>query len=152
MERLKIYLDNCCYNRPYDDQSQLKVSLEAQAKLEIQQQIRNGVFDLVASYILVAENAANRFESKRNDIQDFIDTYTHTYVSENVDGQVKSLAKEITATGVKLMDACHVASSIIAECDYFLTTDKRLLKYQTDKIKILNPMTFILEVEENHEP
>ena len=22
MERLKIYLDNCCYNRPYDDQSQ----------------------------------------------------------------------------------------------------------------------------------
>ncbi len=35
MERLKIYLDNCCYNRPYDDQSQLKVSLEAQAKLEI---------------------------------------------------------------------------------------------------------------------
>jgi len=32
MERLKIYLDNCCYNRPYDDQSQLKVSLEAQAK------------------------------------------------------------------------------------------------------------------------
>ena len=72
MERLKIYLDNCCYNRPYDDQSQLKISLEAQAKLEIQQQIRNGVFDLVASYVLVAENAANRFESKRNDIQNFI--------------------------------------------------------------------------------
>lgn len=58
MERLKIYLDNCCYNRPYDDQ------------------------------FLVAENAANRFESKRNDIQNFIDTYTHTYVSENVDEQV----------------------------------------------------------------
>ena len=151
MERLKIYLDNCCYNRPYDDQSQLKISLEAQAKLEIQQQIRNGVFDLVASYVLVAENAANRFESKRNDIQNFIDTYTHTYVSENVDEQVKSLAKEIMATGVKLMDACHVASSIISGCDYFLTTDKRLLKYQTDKVKNLNPMTFILEVEENYE-
>lgn len=119
--------------------------------MEIQQQIRNGVFDLVASYILVAENAANRFESKRNDIQNFIDTYTHTYVSENVDEQVKSLAKEIMATGVKLMDACHVASSIISGCDYFLTTDKRLLKYQTDKVKILNPMTFILEVEENYE-
>lgn len=21
---MRIYLDNCCYNRPYDDQSQLK--------------------------------------------------------------------------------------------------------------------------------
>ena len=30
---LKVYLDNCCYNRPYDDQSQLRISLETQAKL-----------------------------------------------------------------------------------------------------------------------
>ncbi len=33
---MRIYLDNCCYNRPYDDLSQLTVSLEAQAKLFIQ--------------------------------------------------------------------------------------------------------------------
>ena len=25
---MKVYLDNCCYNRPYDDQSQLRISLE----------------------------------------------------------------------------------------------------------------------------
>ena len=30
---LRIYLDNCCYNRPYDDQSQIRISLEAQAKI-----------------------------------------------------------------------------------------------------------------------
>jgi len=29
-----IYLDNCCYNRPFDDQSQLRVRLEAEAKLK----------------------------------------------------------------------------------------------------------------------
>lgn len=28
---MRIYLDNCCYNRPYDDQSYLNVSLETQA-------------------------------------------------------------------------------------------------------------------------
>jgi len=28
---MKVYLNNCCYNRPYDDQSYLKISLEAQA-------------------------------------------------------------------------------------------------------------------------
>lgn len=152
MERLKIYLDNCCYNRPYDDQSQLKISLEAQAKLEIQQRIRDGKYDLVSSYILIAENSANPFEMKKTDIQNFIDSYTHTYVSENFKDQIKKIAKEIMVTGVKLMDACHVASAILAGCCYFITTDTRLLKYKSEKIKLLNPLSFILEVEEKYEP
>jgi len=25
-----VYLDNCCFNRPFDDQSQLRVQLEAE--------------------------------------------------------------------------------------------------------------------------
>ena len=27
---MRVYLDMCCYNRPYDDQSQLKVAMEAE--------------------------------------------------------------------------------------------------------------------------
>lgn len=53
---MKIYLDNCCYNRPFDDQSQLKIHLETQAKLYIQAKIKEGVYDLVWSYILDYEN------------------------------------------------------------------------------------------------
>ncbi len=30
---MKIYLDNCCCNRPFDDQSHLRIRLEAEAKL-----------------------------------------------------------------------------------------------------------------------
>ena len=29
---LRIYLDNCCYNRPYDDQNQLRIELETKSK------------------------------------------------------------------------------------------------------------------------
>ena len=47
---LKIYLDNCCYNRPYDDQSQLRISLETQAKLQIQNMIKNKELQLASSY------------------------------------------------------------------------------------------------------
>ena len=148
MKRLKIYLDNCCYNRPYDDQSQLSINLEALAKLSIQQEIREGKVDLVTSYILLAENAANRFEAKRQDIQAFIDKQTHTFVSEASSGKVKEISKEIMKTGVKLMDACHIACAIIAGCDYFISTDKRLLKYHSDKIKIVNPTTYVLERED----
>jgi len=34
--KYRIYLDNCCFNRPYDDQKQLRIYLETQAKLHIQ--------------------------------------------------------------------------------------------------------------------
>ena len=50
---MKTYLDNCCYNRPYDNQSQLKISLETQAKLRIQENIRNGDFELISSFVLM---------------------------------------------------------------------------------------------------
>ena len=45
--------------------------------------------------------------------------------------------------GYALKDAVHLACSIIAECDYFITTDKRVLNYKTDKIKIVNPINFV---------
>ena len=39
---MRVYLDNCCYNRPFDEQAQLSVHLETEAKLEIQRQMRSG--------------------------------------------------------------------------------------------------------------
>ena len=145
---MRIYLDNCCYNRPYDDQSQLKVAMETQAKLEIQQRIRDGRLELAASYILEAENAVNPFEMKRTDIQAFIDAYAKVFVSENADKEVRKLAAEIMESGVKLMDACHIACAILADCDVFFSTDRRLLKYRTDAVRIMNPATFIIELED----
>jgi predicted nucleic acid-binding protein len=50
---------------------------------------------------------------------------------------------------IKKKDATHLACSIIAECDYFITTDKRVLNYKTDKIKIINPITFMERWEES---
>ena len=44
-----------------------------------------------------------------------------------------------------------MACAIIAECNYFLTTDDRLLKFKTDKLEIVDPTEFIRiwEVSEN---
>ena len=53
---MKVYLDNCCYNRPYDDQTQIRIHLETEAKLHIQDVIKNGDLDLVTSYMLEYEN------------------------------------------------------------------------------------------------
>ena len=56
MRKIKIYLDNCCYNRPYDEQTQPKVVIETLAKLYIQELVLNHKLDLVWSYILKYRN------------------------------------------------------------------------------------------------
>ncbi len=68
---MKIYLDICCFNRPFDDQSQLRIRLESEAKLKIQTDIQAGNFDLVWSYILEGENEANPFEERKRAIREW---------------------------------------------------------------------------------
>ena len=68
---MRVYLDNCTFNRPFDDQIQIRIRLETEAKLYIQEKIRDGILELVWSYILDYENLANPFEERRNIIQNW---------------------------------------------------------------------------------
>ena len=68
MERVLVYLDNCCFNRPYDDQSYLSVNLETEAKLAIQELINDNKLNLAWSFILDFENNANPDEIIRDEI------------------------------------------------------------------------------------
>lgn len=144
---MRIYLDMCCYNRPYDDQSQLKVNLEAQAKLQIQHWIKEGKYDLIGSYTLDYEVSRNPFDMRREAIQAFIRHHIKGYVGVARDMIVAPIALEIMNTGVKEKDAYHIASAIYAGCEYFISTDIRLLKYQTNRIRLVNPIAFIAEME-----
>ena len=56
---MRIYLDNCCFNRPYDDQRQISVSLDTQAKLYVQDKIKARELELVTSFVLNYENSQN---------------------------------------------------------------------------------------------
>lgn len=145
---MRVYLDMCCYNRPYDDQSQIKVSLETQAKLHIQDLIQENKLELVTSYMLRYECGQNPNEMRREAIMQFIDTHTMAYVGLERKAEIERAATEIMKTGVKFKDACHVASAIYAKCAYFISTDKRLLKYRTGKIRMVNPIEFITETED----
>ena len=144
---LRIYLDNCSYNRPYDDQSNIQVQLEAQSKLYIQNEIKNGKYELVASYTLTYETSKNPFEMRRDAIEDFIAQNAKYYVDYDRAPDITSIAKDIMTTGVKEKDAFHVASAIFSGCEYFISTDKRLLKYKSDKIKLVTPVEFVAEME-----
>ena len=148
MKKTKIYLDMCCFNRPYDDQTQLRVELETKAKLHIQQQIVEDKYILVSSVVLEFENSKNPYSIRKLVITDFLN-----HAKENIEenDSVLELAKEINATGVKPKDAAHVACAIHAGCDYFLSTDDRLLKYKDRRIRLMNPVDFFKEGDVNYE-
>ena len=68
MQTPKIYMDNCTYNRPFDDQSQMKIRLETESKLYVQAGIRKKKYSLVWSYMLDYENNDNPYDEKKNTI------------------------------------------------------------------------------------
>jgi predicted nucleic acid-binding protein len=140
MKNKKIYLDNCTYNRPFDDQSQLRISLETQAKLYIQSLIKNNKIDLIYSYVCFYENYINPFENKKLSISDF-SKYAKYSVEENHDILIK--ANEIRQKKIKSLDALHLSCAINAEADYFITVDDGILKYHTNEINIFDPIMFI---------
>lgn len=144
---MEIYLDNCCFNRPYDDQTHLQIELETQAKLYIQEQIKQRKISLATSFVLLFENSQNPYMDRKIMIKDFIDKYSSKYISVHSINKIQAKTQEIMQMGIKWKDATHLACAIYAKCDYFLTTDKRLLKYQSQEISIINPLNFIAIME-----
>ncbi|QQZ30588.1 PIN domain protein [Thiothrix subterranea] len=142
---MKLYLDNCMFNRPFDDQSNLKVLLESEAKLRIQENIRSGIYELVWSYILDYENNKNPFLERKEQIGKW-KLYAHTDIEE--DETIINLAKSINQLGLKKFDSLHIACAIKANSDYFLTTDIGIIKKANivKTIKIKDPIDFIREV------
>ena len=52
---IKIYFDTCCLNRPFDNQTQVRIHLEAEAVLGILVRIKNGEWSWVGSEVLIDE-------------------------------------------------------------------------------------------------
>ncbi|MCL2048080.1 MAG: hypothetical protein FWG87_05065 [Defluviitaleaceae bacterium] len=143
MSKPRIYLDNCCYGRPFDNQKDIKIQEETQAKMFIQALIKYGVLELVYSTITVKELSDSPFEDTSLSILEFIESNATFLIGELKNTAAISLTEEIMSTGIKLKDASHTACAIIANCDYLITTDKRLAKFQDPRIKILNPIEFL---------
>ncbi|MFO7889289.1 MAG: PIN domain-containing protein [bacterium] len=143
---MKIYLDNCCFNRPFDDQRQIRIRIETEAKLYIQEKIIHNEIKLVWSYILEYENECNPFEERKNAIKKWRSIASINISEKN---EIINEAKKLKNTGVKSKDALHIACAVSAKCDYFITTDEEIINklQKYDKIGILNPVSLINKIE-----
>jgi predicted nucleic acid-binding protein len=137
-----IYLDNCCFNRPFDDQKQIRIRIGTEAKLFIQGEILSGKFQLAWSYILDYENEANLFSERKETIANWKKRAT---IDTDETKTILDLANQLHASLIKAKDALHVASSVAMQCEYFITTDLFLIKKLAnfEKIKVVSPIEFI---------
>ncbi len=142
---MKLYLDNCCFNRPFDDQSQLRIRLESEAKLKIQEEIRAGSFQLAWSYIMDYENGKNPFQERKIRINGW-KKYAFQHIDQSA--ELLKIANFLNQMGLQKIDSLHIACAIQARCDYFLTTDDTVLKRnnQIRDIHVTDPIAFIKEV------
>ena len=140
---LKAYLDNCCYGRPFDNLTQEKIKNEAAAKMFIQSLIKYKSLSLYSSFMLFREISDIPITSNRQHILNFVNEYSSFFISEDRREDIKPISECIMKSGIKNKDAIHLACAIIAGCDYFITTDNRILNYKTDRIKIANPIEFV---------
>jgi hypothetical protein len=137
-----VYLDICCFNRPFDDQSQLRVRLEAEAKLSIQEKIRAGSIKLAWSYMVDFENTANPFEERSNAISKWRSLATK---DTDASPDIIATAERLNHLGFGKKDSIHLACAIATGCDCFLTTDDGVLKRRrlVNEIAILNPLDYV---------
>ena len=118
-----IYLDLCCFNRPWDDQKSARVRIETEAKLLLQERVRSGQTSLIWSYILTYEDQFNPHRERRESVANW-QALASTDVAAATD--VIATADVLVMQGAGAFDALHVACAVKAGAAMFVTTDDRL--------------------------
>ena len=137
-----LYLDNCCYNRPWDDQRQIRIRREAESVLYIIEDVRCGVLSMAASDFTYGEIADMPDTGRQEKVLELVSTAT-IHVSEQPGHY--SRASTFAPFNIAGYDALHLAAAESAGADYFLTTDDRLLNRSRRArhilhLTVLNPL------------
>ncbi len=145
---LKLYLDNCCYNRPFDDLTNSKNYIESQAIIVILDLYKKKTVDIYKSKILDYEISQMKDITKKNKILDVYSSLKSNYIDTT--NEIIDRAEELKKYNIKDKDALHIAYAEYGNLDYFITVDKILInsisKVKDLKIKVINPIEFIMEV------
>jgi len=135
------------YNRPFDDQVQVRIRLETIAIFSVLQRIKEGEFSLLWSFMIDYENSLNPYNDVRQEIEMASALANETVVPDDF---IIAKAREFETIGIRPRDAIHLACALKGEAEYFLTCDNKLIKKSSElgiNLKIMNPLKFIEDWE-----
>lgn len=143
---MKIYLDACCLNRPYDDQSNYKIHLESEAVLTILSFCEEGKYTLINSEVIEFEIGETPDIVLRDQLYSIIRiAKTKILLSDNI----VSRAKYFESMRINAFDALHLACAE-DNADILFTVDNNFLKKANEiiglRVTISNPLNWIIEV------
>jgi len=139
-----IYLDTCCYGRPYDDQSQNQTGSESLAIMTVFFGYLCDVCELIGSEVVEFEISQIPDDIKRADIQRL-----YSVVSRRVElsPSIEQRAVALQRHGLKAFDSLHLAAAESAGADVLLTVDKDFIKYAKNAgspVRVENPIKFTI--------
>ena len=145
----RIYLDACCLNRPFDDQTQERIRLESEAVLLILNRLQQRQAEWVGSGVLDFELRQTPDPERRRRVLALAQFATSSVVPEAIDF---ARANELRALAFKAVDALHLACAERAECNVLLTTDDPMLRAAAKNaarlgIRVANPTDWLREVQ-----
>ena len=143
-----IYLDTCCYGRPYDDQSQFRIVAEAAAIAAIIETCRIAHYCIAGSMAVTSEIGDIRNAEKRKVVETFFDETINLYFIITTSEVAR--AHTLKAEGLGDMDSLHLAAAESVGADALLTTDDPFIRICARKklsfVKVINPLNFLPEV------
>src|SRR5262245_57138565 len=144
----RIYLDVCCLNRPFDDQRQDRIRLEAEAVVLIIRRCEAGAWQWLSSAVVEEEGNTTPSSEGRSRVRQMLSGAHSTVTLTDV---AIARAQELKALGFRTYDAFHLACAEQTTVDIFLTTDDRVLRIATRhtaqlKVRVANPLDWLLEV------
>lgn len=146
-EKLRIYLDACCLNRPDDDQTQPRIALETQAILSILNQCQSGKWKLITSAALEAELAQTPDLERLKNVKAILAIAKIKVVTSKF---IEERSVELLKLGFSGYDAAHIASAERSRADIFLSTDDRLINRGRRNLEVINvavdnPVRWLIE-------
>jgi len=138
---VKIYLDNSVLNRPYDDQKQPRVWLETICFVLILQMIEKGEAELIRSAFHILENNESRATERREWVEACLNLSSQT---SRITNEMEQRAVTLAKTGLKPLDAAHLASAETASADFFVTCDDKLIRKYHGSLRALTPPELVL--------
>lgn len=147
-QQYKIYLDVCCLNRLFDNWSQPRIRLEAEAIVAILERVQATDWLLISSTALVSEIAQTPEMTRRQQVMDLLAAAS---IETKVTLEHIRRAAHLQSLGFKAFDALHIACAEAAKADVLITTDDRLrrrAKTHADRLNVLvqNPLTWVMDV------
>ena len=143
---MKLYLDVCCLNRPFDDQSQTRVRLEAEAVLSILEMAQSHELEIVGSDIIDDELSEMPDKERREKVALLL-ALASSQIALTL--AIEQRADELQKWNIAPLDALHLASAESAQADCFLTTDDDLLRRANRrsalKVKVENPAKWLIQ-------